>query len=504
MKIVCISRGSYDYSQSLAEKLAGKLGCSCISREMITDRATDFGIPVGRLEMAILKNRPISEEMAIEMDLFKAYVTGFLCEKGLSESIVYHGRTGHLVLPSLNHVMRIRTIAEMDARVKRSAERMNISWEKAKEFNEQVDEDIRRWVKRLYNVDWDDPALYDVTMNATHLAAENAATLLMNMAQLPEYTITPASRQGMQDLLLASRVRLTLGMDSRTQDIKLSVQAQKGKVSITYPPHYEERAREIPSIIEKTEGMEALVCTAASTNILYIGERFSSASSEFTHLIEIAEKWNSAVDVAYLTGETITSSGEDYEIRPSLGQHPENGGILDDVSSPVKAISEESGVPQVMDRLIQAGRAGRLHNIGGEPADLPGAFSRVGNYSLVVVGEVFSAKKLSKQRLKRDYLALLADKFKSPVIGTEDLKSQYLFGTRQLISLLVSLAASILLYVAVFMNQEPIVSFLAAGQTGGGTGKRIAATISVMVFSPIVAFVVGSFYKNLLKLMKME
>ena len=504
MKIVCISRGSYDYSQSLAEKLAGKLGCSCISREMITDHATDFGIPVGRLEMAILKNRPITEEMSIEMDLFKAFVTGFLCEKGLSESIVYHGRTGHLVLPGLNHVLRIKTIAEMDTRVKRSAERMNISWEKARQFNEQVDEDIRRWVKRLYNVDWDDPALYDVTMNATHLAAENAATLLMGMAQLPEYTLTPASRQGMKDLLLASRVRLTLGMDSKTQDIKLSVQAQKGKVTITYPPHYEERAKEIPSIIEKTEGMDALVCTAASTNILYIGEKFSSTSPEFTHLIEIAEKWNSAVDVVYLTGETLTTADEETGIRPSLGHHPENGGILDDVSAPAASVSEESGVPQVMDRLIQAGRAGRLHNISGEPADLPGAIRRTESYSLVVVGDVFSDKKLSRQRLKRDYLGLLADKFKSPVIGTEDLKSQYLFGPRQMVSLLVSLAASVLLYAVVFMNQEPIVEFLAAGQTGGGTGKRIAATLSVMIFSPIVAFVVGSFYKNLLKLIKME
>ncbi|MEW5735038.1 MAG: cytidylate kinase-like family protein [Thermodesulfobacteriota bacterium] len=504
MQIVCISRGSYDYSKTLAEKLAGKLGCACISREMITDTATDFGIPVGRLEVAVLKNRPITEGMAIEVDLFKAFVTTYLCERALNESLVYHGRTGHLVLPGLSHVLRVRAIAEMDARVKNSAERMNISWEKAKQYNVQVDEDIRRWVRRLYNVDWDDPSLYDMTISASHLSEENAAAILMNMAQMPEFTITPASRQALQDLLLAARCRLAIGMETGTQDLKVSVQARKGEVSVTYPPQEERRAKEIPRILGQVPGMQSLVCTVASSNILYVAETFQAESPEFTHLVEIAEKWNAAVDVVHLSSEAAPEAEPESAAPLLAAKSAGDGGILDDRDAGQAQRIKKEGVPEVMDKLIQAGRAGKLRNIGGGPAGLVTQIPKTESYNLIVVGEVFAEKKLSKQRLKRDFLSLLADKFRVPVLGTEDLKSQYLFGPRQLVSLIGSLALAIVIYALAFTNQEPVMKFMAAGQTHGSFGAKVAATVFVLAFTPIVAFTVGAFYKNLLKLLKIE
>jgi hypothetical protein len=112
MQLICISRGSYEYGKHVAERLAQKMGYSCVSREQITDEASDQGILVGKLEVEVLKSRPLSEEMAIQMDLFKSFVSMKLCEHALRESgTVYHGRTGHLVLPSIPHVLRVRTIA---------------------------------------------------------------------------------------------------------------------------------------------------------------------------------------------------------------------------------------------------------------------------------------------------------------------------------------------------------------------------------------------------------
>ncbi len=60
MQIICISRGSYGYSSEVAEKLSEKTGYTAISRETITDKATEFGIPIGKLEMLILKNQQMA------------------------------------------------------------------------------------------------------------------------------------------------------------------------------------------------------------------------------------------------------------------------------------------------------------------------------------------------------------------------------------------------------------------------------------------------------------
>jgi cytidylate kinase len=279
MQIICISRYSYGYGKELAEKLAQKLGYTCIGREELTDQATAIGIPVGKLEMTVMKHRALSEELAVEIDRFKAFLTAALCEHalkgGTKGGIVYHGRTGHLILPGLTHVLRIRAIADMEDRIDMVMQRLHLTREKAKTYNEQVDEDIRRWVRFLYNVNWDDPSLYDITINSAHLTIDNAASALVHMAQLPEFQVTPALQQGIEDLLLASKCRLAIGTDERTREVKATVLSEKGNVSVTYLPQHGKQAQHIPNILEKIDGIKTLTCTIATTNILYIQEKFN-------------------------------------------------------------------------------------------------------------------------------------------------------------------------------------------------------------------------------------
>jgi hypothetical protein len=115
--------------------MAAQLGYSCIARESLTDEATAQGIPIGRIETAIVKRQPLSEELELQVDRFKAHVTASLCERAVAgENLVYNGRTGHLVLPGVNHVFRVRAITPMEDRIGLAMARMNIRREKAKEY----------------------------------------------------------------------------------------------------------------------------------------------------------------------------------------------------------------------------------------------------------------------------------------------------------------------------------------------------------------------------------
>ena len=97
MQIITISRGSQSYGKDFAKNLADKLGYLCLSREEILEEATRQRIPIGKLETAIIKPHIFSEELALELEYYKALATSILCEKALSNNIVYHGRTGHLL-----------------------------------------------------------------------------------------------------------------------------------------------------------------------------------------------------------------------------------------------------------------------------------------------------------------------------------------------------------------------------------------------------------------------
>jgi cytidylate kinase len=501
MQIICISRESVRYGRQLAEKLAQKLGYACVSREELTDLATAQGIPVGKIETAILKRQNISEQLALDMDRFKAFISASLCGRAISGGIVYHGRTGHLVLPGLTHVLRVRAIADFEERVTMNMRRMNLAWEKARAYTEDVDEDRRRWARFMYNVNWDNPALYDITINSAHLSVENSATLLTQMAQLPEFQPTPASRRVVKDLLLGTRCRLALGKDERTRDIKVTVSVKDGDVSVVYLPRHARQAPVIPSVLEGLEGMRSLVCTVATTNILYIQERFDPQTESFGHLVEVAEKWNAAVELLRLVDDPEGSEREDAEPLPATGAPAETGGILEDSPDMPDCEDQGCGVPETLQRLIQVGRAGAVRTLVGDGLAVAGKLARAEQYSLVVVGDVFLSRGAAvRKRLKRDLVSLLNEQMRIPVIGTEDLKEQYLFGAKQWISMVFYAAATVLLYAGVFYFQEGILEFLAAP----GTTRRILSAVVVGAFAPFAAIVIGGFAHNALKLVKLE
>jgi Cytidylate kinase-like family len=98
MQIICVSKGSQSRGEDFAKKLSEKLGYACIGREQILEEATARRIPIGKLETAIIKPGIFSEQLARELEHYKALATSILCEKALKGNIVYHGRTGHLLL----------------------------------------------------------------------------------------------------------------------------------------------------------------------------------------------------------------------------------------------------------------------------------------------------------------------------------------------------------------------------------------------------------------------
>jgi cytidylate kinase len=502
MRIICISRGSHGFGIQLAEKLAEQLDYPCIARETLTDEATAQGIPVGRIETAIVKRQPLSEAMELQVDRFKAHVTAALCERAVAgESFVYHGRTGHLVLPGVSHVFRVRAITPMEERIDLAMSRMNISREKAKQYISQVEDDRRRWVRMLYNADWEDPSLYDIVINTQHLSVPNASTGLIQLAQLPEYQPTPASLQNLENLLLASRCRLAIGRDARTASVKVVVKADKGNVSVTYLPRQASQASFIPDVIEKVSGIRSLICTVATTNILLLQEKFDPRSESLQDLIQIAEKWNAAVELLRLQrGEAPRP--EDTQTRPlipSAGEY--NGGILDEDQAGQEVEDEDASLPETIDRLIQAGRAGGSRTIFGDTNEVVRNLNRGGNYSLIVVGDLFLHQQDAvRKRLTRDLISQLSEKLKVPVIESSGLKAHYLFGWRQFARMIACLVLSLIVYALVFSYQPTILELLTSSSVYG----KLAAAAAVGILVPFIAFTLGGFYHNILRLIRIE
>jgi cytidylate kinase len=505
MQIISISRGTFSGGKALAEKMAAKLDCLCLSREELIEEATKAGIPVGKLEEAMLKPQVFSERLALEREHYRAFSIMFICERAMeSERIVYHGRTGHLLFPGISHVLRIRVIADMEYRINAAMQRLNLDREKAKQYIEEVEESRRRWVHFFYGVSWDESSHYDVIVNLEQMNVDNAASALCNMAQLPDFQMTPASERAMKDLWLAAKARLLLAQDARTARCSFKVRAENGVVNVSYLPRDAKVGVYVPQVLEKLEGLKELRHTISTTNILWIQEKFDPNSEIFGQITEIADKWNAAVELLRMSPDEEEIQKESYGGELEFEQFPQEkpaytGGIEDDVIEPEPR--DDGGLKETLNELIKSGRSGGGRSVGEMPRKLLDSIDRSVTYSLVVIGNVFLSKgEATRKRMVRELQSLLTDNLKVPVVTAEDLKSQYLFGAKDLPKLIAFLIITIIFYTLVFTHQEPILNFLSAESWV----RKCLAAIAVALFVPLIAYIYGSVTSLILKLIKME
>ncbi|GAB4344873.1 MAG: hypothetical protein Kow0099_24640 [Candidatus Abyssubacteria bacterium] len=516
MPLIFISSESKTARKLLAEDLAKKLGCKCLCREDMIFEATQAGIPVGKLEVAMVKSPAMSEKLARQKERYLAFITANLCELAKEQHFVYHGRAGHLLLQGISHVLKVRLVVPHETRIAQAMEELRLNREKAVEYVKNVDEDIDRWVRYFYGIPRDEPGQYDIVINLENMSLQNASAMLCSMAELPDFRPTPASMRAMENRALEAKARKMLAMDIRTANADLKVRANDGVVTVTYMPRQPKMAEAIPAVLEGLEGCKQLMCTMASTNILWVQEKFDPHSETFHQLNQIAQRWDAAIELVRFTvppdlenlfGGSYVEADQSLEqaavtTEATLGaQKVEyNGGIEDDVES--EPVGDEGGVTETIQELVNIGRSGGAHTVRGNFHSLLSLVRKDVNYSLIVLGDMFLSKPHEvRTRMRRELGGYLGDRLNIPIIGSEDLQKKYLVGKKQLLKLTAYAAAVTLIYLLVFNYEELILSFLGANET---VSQRILRMAALVMFIPLVAYLYGTVASLLLKFLKFE
>jgi cytidylate kinase len=231
--IIAISRGTMIGGEALATSVAARLGYRCVSREVLLEAAWGYGVPVNKLDAAMEKPPPLWERLIGKRTAYLTFVRAALCDQALEGRLVYHGYVGHLVFPGVSHVLRVRAIADMGYRVEAAMRHRGLMRKDAVAFIDRVDKERRHWARSAFDVEWDDPGLYDVVVNLSRMTLETATELVVRLTERPEFQPTEASTKALRDLALGNRVAATLARDPRTQAATLEVTADDGHVAVT-------------------------------------------------------------------------------------------------------------------------------------------------------------------------------------------------------------------------------------------------------------------------------
>ncbi len=202
MPVVTISRGSYNKGKEVAEALAEKLGCECLSRDLLLETSDQFNIPEIRLVKA-LHDAPsvldrFSHGKTRYIACFRAAFLNHIC-KG---DVVYHGLGGHFFLQNIPGVLKTKINARMEDRILDEMRREGCTRETARTNLRRDDTERRKWGLQLYGFDPWDARLYDLVCTVDTLGVDDVVRMLSRLCRLPQFQ---QSRKSLEKLRKEAR-----------------------------------------------------------------------------------------------------------------------------------------------------------------------------------------------------------------------------------------------------------------------------------------------------------
>jgi cytidylate kinase len=250
MAIITISRGTYSKGKEIAEKVAHELGYECIYRALLLEASEHFNIPEIRLVRALHDAPSVLERFTHGKERYVAFIENAFLETVQKDNVVYHGLAGHFFLRGVAHGLKVRVIANLDDRVRWEMERESISSDEARHLLKKDDYERRRWALALYGKDTRDPVLYDLVVNIGNMSADCAMQMISHAVQTDCYESTPESQKALDDLVLASQVKVAV--ISEWPEVRVSAADSTVYVDVEAPLAQEAKVQEEISSVANT------------------------------------------------------------------------------------------------------------------------------------------------------------------------------------------------------------------------------------------------------------
>ncbi|MGH7266925.1 MAG: cytidylate kinase family protein [Candidatus Rokuibacteriota bacterium] len=258
MAVVTISHEMGSGGSVVGTMLAERLEYRYVDQDMISQAARRYGCVEARLTNLDETKPSFFERFDVETRHYTTVLQSAVLDVAEQDHAVIMGRSGQILLQGVPHVLRVFVRAPFDLRVKRVMRKMAdegeaIDARAATELVRRTDQQKTGRMRYLFDVDWPDPALYDLVFNTEKLSFEAGVELMLELLRRAEFAGTDASRQVVRNRALASRVRVALLAHPETRKYRTTVEADGGVIQIEGTAALEkaaEVARTVPGVME--------------------------------------------------------------------------------------------------------------------------------------------------------------------------------------------------------------------------------------------------------------
>jgi CMP/dCMP kinase len=178
MAVITISRQSGSGGDEVAQRVAARLGYRLVERELINQAAVRAGAPEVALAMIDELNLFGLSLTAEDCQAYLAAVKTVMEELAAAGNVVILGRAGQVILAGEPQSLHVLILAPAELCAGRLAQQSNIPLRAALARIRAADRHRRIYLKRFYDLQWEDPSQYDLVINMARITPETAADLI--------------------------------------------------------------------------------------------------------------------------------------------------------------------------------------------------------------------------------------------------------------------------------------------------------------------------------------
>ena len=259
MPVIAMNQEMGSQGKYVAEKLAEELGLDIVRHEIIEHVAEKMHLRKSALQRFLEGKAGLLERWGTDeasLALFKVEEILELAAKG---NVIIRGWGATHVLRPIPHIPCVRVGAPFATRLKWLMNSLGTDDE------DMVAEEIRHSdmahranMQHQFGVAWGEPMQYDITLNTERLSVATCVAMIKELLKRPEFKETPESRAKLANLTLEYHVRAALRAHAKTADVKISISADSGKVTLEGIAASTEERHAIAEVVGHVPGVKGV------------------------------------------------------------------------------------------------------------------------------------------------------------------------------------------------------------------------------------------------------
>lgn len=259
MPVIALTQEMGSLAKDVSVQLAEELGLELMRHEVIervADRMQVSTSLIGRLRggKAGFVERLTADRRSLA--LYTAEELFALADRG---NVVLRGWGATCLLRPVPHVVCVRITRSLKKRIDWLMTHLETDdAEFAEAEIRRSDEAHAARMHAQFGVTWGDPVLYDLVLNTDRLTVDSCVAQIRALAARPEFAETARSRALLANMALAARVKAALKDGAATADIRVTVEADHGRVSLRGIVLDADERAQTEAVTAAVEGVDAV------------------------------------------------------------------------------------------------------------------------------------------------------------------------------------------------------------------------------------------------------